>query len=473
MKIYLVLDKTEPKMVVAVSEEAEKEKSWPQVIAILTASLVGFTSGYLYAWPSPFLLKISQDNVTYNISEEQASYFAVCHSLGMLVLPILISPVVNIFGRKKTLLIAELPMVTSLLMKAFVTDVWLLYLARFLAGSADAIVFAGLPVYIGEVSTPKVRGIWGNSFIIAVFTGQFIINVVGSYCSVADTSYIGLVIPVLFPFLFYFVPESPYYLIMRGKEEEARQSLRFLRGKQHVQVELDALITSVKEEMQLKGSWADLIKIKANRKALIAGLFLRTSQLLTGVYVFMSYTQFIFEKAGGSISYQTSAIIYTGLTVFMYLCSAYASKLIGRRKAYMSSLLLAGIIVLSEAVYFYIDSVYTYIDLEPIKWFPLVGMLSFVVVSSFGVGIIPTLMLGELFATSVKSKGISLLTVAFAANIIITNNIFYYFNSYTGLYGPFFLFGACNMLFTVLAYFIVPETKGKTLEEIQETLKNM
>ncbi|XP_028146986.1 facilitated trehalose transporter Tret1 isoform X2 [Diabrotica virgifera virgifera] len=452
-------------------EKVLEGKDWPQIVAILIGSFVAFTSGLLYAWPSPFLLKITQDKVHYNISENEASYFTIVHAAGMLTLPILLVSIAQIIGRKTLLNLSTIPYITSFVLKAVCTNIWLLYLARFLAGAGDAIVFAALPVYIGEIATPKIRGIWGNSFIIAVFLGQCGMNIIGSYCNVQVTSYIGLAIPVIFLIIFSFMPESPYYLIMRNRQEEAKSSLRWLRCKEDVESEFENMKSSV--EKQESGSWGDLLRIKANRKALTAGVFLRISQLLTGVYVFAAYTQFIFAKAGGNISPQMSAIIYTGVTVIMYSCAAYLSNKMGRRQAYMISIFLAGLVVLSEATYFYLDTVHPEINLESYKWYPLVGMILFVVVSSFGVGIIPTLMLGELFATSIKPKGISVLTCTFAASIMITNNIFYYLNSATGLYGPFYLFGFCNIVFTFIAYFVVPETKGKTLDEIQQFLNDM
>lgn len=223
--------------------------------------------------------------------------------------------------------------------------------------------------------------------------------------------------------------------------------------------------------MKESGTWKDLVTVKANRKALVALLFLRTSQTFTGIYVFAAYTQFIFEKAGGNFSAQTSAILYTGLTFLMYSISSSFSDKLGRRVAFITSMFLASIVVFAEATYFLIDIKYKSVDLSDLQWFPLAGMLTFVIVSSFGVGIIPTLMYSELFSASVKAQGISAATVAFSLISILVNNIFYYFNAATGLYGPFFLFGCSNVLSTAIAYFLIPETKGKTLEEIQQMLK--
>lgn len=432
--------------------------------------LISLLSGTLLAWPSPFIVKIIQDE-TYSITEAEASYFTVIQPLGMCVFSPFFVPVTNSIGRKRTTLIAAIPLMTSLLIKAFAKNVWLLYLSRFLAGAGDAIVFSSLPSYIGEISTPKVRGIWGNVFICSVFFGQFVMNIVGSYFSVQNTSFILLIIPIAFLLTFSFMPESPYFYTMKGKYIEAKESLQRLRRTKDVDNEFEDIKIAVERQMKESGTWKDLVTVKANRKALVALLFLRTSQTFTGIYVFAAYTQFIFEKAGGNFSAQTSAILYTGLTFLMYSISSSFSDKLGRRVAFITSMFLASIVVFAEATYFLIDIKYKSVDLSDLQWFPLAGMLTFVIVSSFGVGIIPTLMYSELFSASVKAQGISAATVAFSLISILVNNIFYYFNAATGLYGPFFLFGCSNVLSTAIAYFLIPETKGKTLEEIQQMLK--
>lgn len=450
----------------------ENDKKWSQILAIISASSIAVMSGILYAWPSPFLSKVTQDP-TYHITESQASWFTVLHPLGLFLTSPFFVPVANIIGRKRTILLASVPLTTSLIIKAFAKNLWLLYFSRVLAGFGDAIVFSSLPAYIGEISVPKVRGTWGNMLIICLFSGQFIVNVVGSYCTIQTTSFIFLLVPAIFWSTFIFMPDSPYFYVMVRRYDEAKQSLSFLRRKIDVEKEFDDIKFAVEQQMQESASWIDLLKVKANRKALIAGVFLRTSQALSGIYAFSSYTQLIFEKAGGVIKPQTSAMLHTGLTLFMYACSSYGSNLLGRRRAYMISVLLAALVLFAETTYFSLD-MFTEIDLVSLKWFPLAGMLTFVVVSSLGVGIVPMLMTTELFATSVKALGVSAVTVAFALTTLLVNYSFYYLDrAVGGLYGPFFLFGCCNVLSFVVAYFVLPETKDKTLQEIQEMLSKM
>nr|XP_023028009.1 facilitated trehalose transporter Tret1-like [Leptinotarsa decemlineata] len=459
-------------MSIAEGQSKNGGKDWPQILAVLIACMSSLTSGLFAAWPSPFIVKITQDMENYDISEDQASYFTIWINVGIVVLSAFftIFRIPDMIGRKRTLMLTAIPHGSSWLMKAFSTNLYILNLARFTAGLGDAILFASLPAYIGEITTPRIRGVWGNGLICSLFLGQFLMNVIGAYCSVQQTSFICLTIPVIFLVLFSLMPESPYFYAMKGREEEAKIALQRLRGTDAVEEELTDLNSAVRRQMSETGTWKDLIMLRSNRKALTAALFLRVSQVLVGVYVFASYTQFIFQKAGGNLSSEMSSIIYVGLSFVLFSIGAYFSDKFGRRKSYTISSGLSSIVLLSEAVYFYIESNHPELNIDNIQWFPLAGMIIFIVFTSFGVAIIPTLMLGELFSASIKSKAVGVVTTLFGLFVFFANYIFYFINSYTGLYGPFLLFGCCSLVSCIFTNYLVPETKGKSLEEIQQIL---
>ncbi|KAG5878916.1 hypothetical protein JTB14_016788 [Gonioctena quinquepunctata] len=445
---------------------------WPQILAVLIGSLSAMSSGFHVAWTSPFLVKITNDPL-YDINESEASYFTFLNTVAIVILCPLISvtKIVDTFGRKKVLLSSAIPHAVALLIEAFSRNLYVLYAARLTAGIGDALYIASLPIYIGEVTTPKVRGIWGNSLICMLFLGQLLMNVIGAYCSMQQTSFICVTVQVTFLVLFAFMPETPYFYILKARDGEAKKSLRMLRGKEDVEDEFQSMKAAVQRQMSESGKWRDLFTIASNRNALTAALFLRISQLFCGFYVFASYTQFIFKESGGNIAPEVASIIYIGLSFILFSASAFFSDKLGRKKAYIISLSLSSSMLLLEGIYFYIKENHSEIDINSLRWIPLTGMLTFIVFCALGVATIPTLMLGELFSASVKVKCVIIVTTAFALGVSFTNYIFYFITSFTGLCGPFILFGCCSILAAVLTNYIVPETRGKTLEEIQMALK--
>nr|CAH7738820.1 unnamed protein product [Callosobruchus chinensis] len=413
------------------------------------------------SWTSPFLVKITKDKLNYNITEDQAAYFAIIPPASMVVSAIFCTRLSDIIGRKYTIMLTALPYTTFWILTAFFTNVYVLYAARMIAGFGDAVVFTSVPMYIGEISTPKVRGTWGNFVALGIFLGQFVIHLIGAYFTVSQTAFIFLPLGPIFFILMLFVPESPYYYIIKHRVEDAKKSLSKLRGKEDVDEDITHIREAIDRQMLQAATWRELFSVKLNRKALLAGIFLRVSQQLGGVASFNIYTQLIFEKSGTSLKPENCSIIYTGICFIFMAIGSFLGDRFGR----------CGLVLLSEAVYFYLDQEVPSAEIRRFNWFPLAGMISYVICSAFGLGTIPTLMLGELFSASIKTKGLTILTFVFGIMLFVSNNLFYLLKQFVGMYGPFLCFGLCCLVSSVMSFFVVPETSGKSLEQIQSSLE--
>ncbi|KAF7282387.1 hypothetical protein GWI33_002701 [Rhynchophorus ferrugineus] len=452
-------------------EHVEDEgKMWPQILAILIVSLGPFTNGVLFCWSSPFTLVITRDKENYDITEEEASYFIVLQPVGMIIGSTFFFKIAELLGRKKAVIFLALPHTITWIITIFARSKWEFYAARIIAGIADATVFCSVPPYVGEISTPTVRGFCGNTPTFILYGGQLIITVLGSYLDVQTTAYICIGIPILFAVLVSLLPESPYQLIKDGKFEEAKKAIKWFRRKTDVEQDFLDMKTDVERQISESAQWKDLWTIISNRRALRAGAFLRFSQQLSGVSVFNAYTQPIFAKAGGNISPQISSMIFLGVIWILNLFCSPAVEKFGRRPSYFYSILICGVILIGLAGYFVVDQ-YQMADVTSLNWFPLAGLLTWTVFYSFGLGVVPTLMLGELFSASIKSKGLCVLIAAFGLSVCLTTLMFHQLTSNIGMYSPFLVYGICCLLSAVLTLKWVPETKGKTLEEIQQALK--
>lgn len=435
--------------------------------------MAAFSAGILFSWSSPSIPILIAEDGPYRFTLEQCSYLTVIPPISTIFCSLIYADLIDKIGRKYGVLLMGIPQITSLLLTAFARNIYVFYVARAIAGIGDAGLFLAMPSYIGEIASPAVRGTWGNCLSFSIYAGQFVVNLIGGYTSVRNTALICLCFPLLFVCTFSFVPESPYYYMMRGKREEAGKALTALRRTQKVETELLQVESDVKRQMSEPGTWKDLFMIRSNRKALIAGIFLRWSQQLSGISSFAVYTQYIFKHVGGSLSATDSAIIFQGsLAVGNFLASFFIDK-IGRRSSMMYSLLCCSVCTGGITVFLYISYAYPEIDLSSFQWVPLAGMLLYVAFYSFGIGIVPTLMLGELFSASIKGKGLCALMIAFAINISLVTKVFQLMHVHFGLYAPFALFSICSFLSTFFTYWLVPETKGKTLEEIQQILKGV
>lgn len=325
-------------------------------------------------------------------------------------------------------------------------------------------------MYVGEVTEPKIRGVLGCSLSVAMIVGMIAINSYGTLLSIRNAALISSIVPIASFVTFVWMPESPYYYLIRGKYEEARKALHFLR-RCDVDEELEQMKKDVERQMSERGTFKDLFCLESNRKALFVMIGIRSIQQFSGISAWSLFTQTIFIQAGGNISPLTATLVYIFTQLVMTTSGSVLLEKFGRKPLLLYSQIGAGIILNLGGIYFYLREM-TNVDLSSITWIPLVVMVSFVVIYSVGLGTVPSLLLSEMFSASIKGKALCVMCIYYAALISITSKLFYFLTETFGMYASFFTFGTCCLGSVLFTYYFVPETKGKSLEDIQQNLKN-
>lgn len=439
-------------------------------MSLLAGCVAAMTSGILFSWTSPSIPILISPDHPYHFTLEQCSYLAVIQPIAAVIGSFFYGKLADAFGRKLALLSMIVPQASAFICTALAKDIYVFYLARVLSGLAESAIYTALPTYVGEISSPKVRGFWGGKQISSIYLGYLVINIAGGLLDIKTTAWVCLIFPAVFGTAFSFMPESPYYLLMKGDEESARQSLRWFRRLDNVDEELATIKAAINRQMSESAAWKDLISIKSNRRALAAGFFLRIAQQFSGCSSFAIYTQYIFLQAGGKVSPEYSSIAYTGAVALANFVASFTVDKLGRRPAILFSLASCSLVLAGQSVFFYVSSTNPAV-VSGIRWFPLAGMILFVATFAVGLGIAPSLMMGELFSASVKAKALGLLNLVLQLSAGFVAKLFHLLETSYGMYVPFAVFGACCFLNSFVAYLVIPETKGKTLEEIQLSFK--
>ncbi|XP_018328900.1 facilitated trehalose transporter Tret1-like [Agrilus planipennis] len=447
----------------------EKSKQWPQYLATIIGSLSTFGIGLQFGWPSQAIPKILSDEFPGNITKDEASYILLIGPLSYLVAAPLFAFLGDIIGRKKSLLLLAVPQVIAWILIAHARTAVIFYVARLIASASEGGLYAIYPMYIGEISEPKIRGILGSSLSVSILVGQLIMTAYGSYTSLTVSAYIACVFPVLFLVLFVWMPESPYYLLMRERRDDAEKSLRKLRRMENVDSELERLTADVQRQMSEATTIKELFKVESNRKALRIMFWLRHFQQWCGIAPIAFYSQMIFKEGGDFLSPKVSSlIVFLTQTVFTFGTSLVIDKL-GRRPLFIVSSIFTSLILYILAVYFLVKG--SNYDVSNFTWVPIVGMNLFMAFMSIGIGIAPNLMLSEMFSASIKAKALSICSIYFAICLSITPQVYHLLETHLDICAPFFLFATSTLIGAMYAYVWMPETKGKTLEEIQQHLK--
>lgn len=437
---------------------------------LILACFATFTTGINFCWTSPSIPILISNSSEIDITFEEASYFTVIPALANILASPFYGHLLEIIGRKYCVLLIGVPQLVSLLLVSVADSKWILYAARFVAGIAEAAMFTSVPIYIGEVVEPRVRSSWGHTTTVVIFMGQFVINVIGTFTDIRTTALICAIFPAIHMVLFSFAAESPYYLCKVGKDDKAEKALQRLRWRKNVDEEIKSIQKDVKRQLAESSTFKDLITIDSNRRALVVMLVLRSAQQLSGLPAFEAYTSYMFQQAGGEISHSLSAIIFMGTLALAIAIAPFIVGRFGTRTMTIFSCLGCAIVLTIESAYFVVSEC-TSINVDSFRLVPLVGMLVFILLCAVGLGIIPTFMSGVIFSASIKGKASAVSNVAFAILVMVASKSFQVLAYNFGLYAPFIMFTICSYAFTVITYYCVPETKGKTLEEIQQDLK--
>ncbi|KAB0794302.1 hypothetical protein PPYR_11141 [Photinus pyralis] len=457
--------------------EGEQRKGFFLYLAVCLANLTSFSSGVVLGWTSPVIPKLNgeiepeNNPLPHPITIHQQSLLGSLLPLGAVLGPLAAGLFLDRIGRKKSILISSLPFTTAFAMAVFAHDINLFYIVRFLCGLALGGVFTILPIYVAEIGEDCNRGALGSLFSLFITLGILFSYCIGPYVSLAAFNIICLMPSLLFVLTFLLlIPDSPYYLIARNDEAGAAKALMKFRQKscRGVQKELSEIKTNVEVSMRNKGRYTDLFRSKGLLRAMMISVGLVSFQQLCGINIVVFYTQTIFLLAGTTIPSEISAIIIGVVQVLAGLFTPLFVERTGKRFILISSALGMAFAMALLGLYFYIRN--SPIAKDHLFWLPVASLICYNISYCLGFGPLPWAVVGELFPANVKSFASTIAaSICWLLAFIITNS----FGTVTetmGIHGSFWLFsGFCTLAF-FFVYFLLPETSGKTLQEIQAIL---
>lgn len=372
-----------------------------------------------------------------------------------------------------------------------------MFIARFFSGIAIGAGSVITPIYCEEITEVSIRGAVGTLFDLQVGNGILFVYLVGAYVSYLWMCIACAIIPAIFLLTFLWMPESPIYLTNKGNTAGAERSLLWLRGARHikdydVKPELQRIQKFVSEstekspsaEKASKDATTDCMPISKDIPKYISALFtsptskaiiivtcLMIFRQFSGINVVIFYTVDIFQEAGSTLSPSSATIVVGVSQVVATYISTLLVERIGRRALLLFSDGTMAVCHVVLAVYFYLKQ--TDVDVKIVGWLPLLCVTAFICCFSVGYGPLPWVMMAELVPNESKSWANGL---AVSVNWILVfgiTNLFGIAVRNLGQMTMFGIFGGMCILGTAVVACIVPETRGKTREEIHQELRNI
>lgn len=385
-------------------------------------------------------------------------------------------------GFVNTLRFGAIPISIAWLLIATADHVAYIYAARFLSGFTFGLCLCVMPMYLGEISSPSIRGRLTTLLTMVNKIGVLATFSVGPFVSVRALASMCLLPSLVFFVASFWLPESPYWLLCVQRLPQATETLRRIRGgaagdntaDDAIAAELHAMQAAVGRAQANRGTPRELFRTHGHRRALGIILALAAIQMLCGSGAILSYAQIIFAEMRVGLQASEVAIVLAAVQLVAALVCTVVVDRVGRRALLLWS--VCGTTLSNVAVAAYFEWKRWWHDDDDqtttaLSWMPVTAIMLFTVFFSIGLPSVNLAVLSEIFPTNLKVAASLVYTLTTAALAFTVNKLFQIVSDGAGYSVSFGIFAGFGVVFSALLWFIVPETKGERFEVILEKLE--
>jgi len=374
-------------------------------------------------------------------------------------------PLADWIGRKKMIFLASIILILGTIILAVAYSFSTLMLGRLIQGISVGIIIIVVPLYLAETTPKNMRGRGVTTFQLVLTLGILFAYLVNIWFA-KDENWRGMFLCVLFPASLFligsiFIPESPIWLFGKGKHQKAQKMLLKLRKKNEAELEYEELLSIQKKTAPSieKVKWQKHYTIP-----LVIALGVGILNQLTGINVILQYITIILKDAGLALNWM-SLLGSAGIGLINFITTIFAFSLIdklGRRKLLLIG--SAGIVLFLSASGF----ISIFLTASYIKGILLLFlMVGFICSFAIGPGVVVWLAVSEILPNAIRSKGMGMALFLNSLASTIYASVFLNMVKYLGYSSIFFMSAIFTLIYFLLSYHLLPETKNKTLEEIE------
>jgi len=366
------------------------------------------------------------------------------------------------FGRKRVLIIVALFFALSCALTAIASSSVLFISARLFGGLAVGAASVLSPMYVAEVAPAKIRGMLVAVYQLAIVLGILCSYTINYWLHDVDDNWrwmfaTGVIPSVLFFIGLFFIPESPRWLYTVGRKEESLRVLTRIGGSSLAEAEIVEIAASLNGDTS-SVSIRELLR-PSSRKVLLVGFFLSILVQISGINTIVDYAPKILLAAGVEIK---NALLQTSLLglinfIFTFVAILFIDK-VGRRMLYLIGSMGMAVTLVLLAISFYLkmDGIFT-----------LVCIMLFLAFFSSCIGPVFWTLVSEIFPNRIRGKALAFASFTQWIFNFLVVLLFPHFLESVGGATTFLFLALMSFVQYLFTYFYVPETKGKSLEEIE------
>lgn len=405
----------------------------------------------------------------YELSPAMTGWAASCALIGCIAGAMFAGALSDKWGRKKVLMISGIAFAVSSLGILIPLDLTWYIVFRFIGGIGIGIASMLAPMYISEIAPANIRGRLISIYQLGIVVGILLIyfvnaSIAGLHDEAWNVEYgwrwmfgSGIIPSIIFIVLLFIVPESPRWLAQQNKWREAEDILIKVSGAEAAKEEL----INIREALTVQQvSFSRLLK-PGLRAALFIGVILAILSQVTGINVIMYYAPEIFKSTGdGSSSALMQTVLVGGINVLMTLVAIKYVDHLGRRKLLLIG--AAGMAVCLAIVGYAFYSGHTQ------GYWVLAGILLYISFFAISLGPLTFVVIAEIFPTNIRGRAMSVAIFFLWVSVYIVSQTFPMLLESIGSAYTFWIYMLMSVIAFGFVYKFIPETKGKTLEEIEQ-----
>jgi sugar porter (SP) family MFS transporter len=450
------------------------------LVATLGGLLFGYDTGVISGAIEPLTAR-------FGLSAAMKGWASACVLVGCAAGVLIVGPVSDRLGRKLAMVLAALMFLISAIGTAVPLDIWTFVVFRFLGGVGIGIASISTPMYIAEITPAHVRGRMVSVNQIAIvggialtaFINYFIAHSQGDMAQPAAQAWLiqtgwrwmfatGIVPAILFGLLLIPIPESPRWLIEQGRDDKARAILEKVGGNEFATAEFNSIRAAASQQ---QGTWGEVFSQKL-RLPLLVGVALAVLQQVTGINVFLYFGATIFKNMSASTGVDAGLlqqIVINGACVLFTVVAIATVDKWGRKPLMILGSVGMGVSLVAMGV-----MAQTLTDAAAASGWMLLFIVLYIACFGLSVGPVTWVILSEIFPTAVRGRALGLATFfLWTADYAVTQTfpimdapdswlVAQFHHAF-----PFYVYAAFCVALVLVVWRFVPETKGRSLEEIE------
>ncbi|XP_017888419.1 facilitated trehalose transporter Tret1-like [Ceratina calcarata] len=445
-------------------------ETWPQWIAAIGVLILMIHMGCIDVWSSPYIEPLTSLGSPFLITLAEMSWVISVLNFGRPLGAISGTIITNYWGSKTGVLISCVPITLCWLFIILADNVNWLYVARFSGGISGGMSYACNSLYLAEIAEPSNRGMLLAMCMIGVPCGNILMTSLGAYLSMKESTEILLILGFAIIALFMWLPESPHHYVKYNEDDKARSSIHWYHRNYDVELELMKLHKFIEDhsEKSIKDTLRQMTTKQFRKSSIMIVILIMLTQTF-GIGPIVFYMEMILTSAKVSVIEPSKiVIIVMVLGVPGSILSVFLMDKCGRKILMIVSCF--GVVIAFTLLSLNFWSLSYGFDPKTVESLSIVGMILYNTAGFVGLIPIPPLIAGEIFPPHLKCIAMCIASCCAGLCAFIAAS------TYVPLLQIMpehylFLFYAVILLTTVpYTIFFVPETKGLSLQEIQDQL---